>query len=401
MTIRLTLADPEHVSVPTPAAGVVRFAPATRRRAGVDVGETVRVEGGATTAATIGEDAPDLSADAVLAGDAVRRNADAEAGTSVTVAPVDPVRARRVAVVPNAFSLEGDADALSRALDGRVLTTDDRIEAALFGGNITVPLTVADLDPAGPAVVTAETTVTVRDPDDHHRWDEAATLDATPIGGLDDELATLRRLVAVPRSASPGIRPPAGVLVHGPRGVGKTRLIRRVAADAGLSVHEVDPADCERRDALSAVLRAAADDAPAIIHVPDLAAAAPNPDQAGGDRRRSRLAWLLDRVRDRDDELVVVGEATHDDAVDPAGDGFEIRLTRRGVHPLDGEKRRRGPVGSGGVAPRLGGVVGRERPRDRPTAVRTEPPLAVLGDRAVTELASGRTGHGRTWVPVA
>jgi len=318
MTIRLTLADPEHVSVPTPAAGVVRFAPATRRRAGVDVGETVRVEGGATTAATIGEDAPDLSADAVLAGDAVRRNADAEAGTSVTVAPVDPVRARRVAVVPNAFSLEGDADALSRALDGRVLTTDDRIEAALFGGNITVPLTVADLDPAGPAVVTAETTVTVRDPDDHHRWDEAATLDATPIGGLDDELATLRRLVAVPRSASPGIRPPAGVLVHGPRGVGKTRLIRRVAADAGLSVHEVDPADCERRDALSAVLRAAADDAPAIIHVPDLAAAAPNPDQAGGDRRRSRLAWLLDRVRDRDDELVVVGEATHDDAVDPA-----------------------------------------------------------------------------------
>ena len=328
MTTRLTLVDPEGAA-DGPAAGAVRFAPATRRRVGVDVGETVRVEGAAATAATVGEDAPDLSTGSVLAGAAVRRNADADAGTSVTVAPVDPVRARRVAVAPNAFSLEGDADALSRALAGRVLTTGDRIEADLFGGSVTVSLTVVDLDPAGPAVVTDGTTVAVRDPDDRQFPGDAVDPDPAAVGGLDDEQATLRRLVAAPRSASTGIRSPAGVLVHGPSGVGKTRLIRRVAAAADLSIHGIDPADCERRDPLAAALRAAADDAPAILHVPDLAAAAPNPDRAGRDRRRSRLGWLLDRVRELHDDLVVVGEATHADAVDPAlrrGGRFDAEL---------------------------------------------------------------------------
>ena len=327
MTTRLTLVDPERVD--GPAVGAVRFAPATRRRVGVDVGETVRVEGGAATAATVGEDAPDLSTGSVLAGAAVRRNADADAGRSVTVAPADPVRARRVAVAPNAFSLEGDTDALSRALAGRVLTTGDRIEADLFGGSVAVSLTVVDLDPPGPAVVTDGTTVAVRDPDDRQCPGDAVDPAPAAVGGLDDELATLRRLVAAPRAASTGIRSPAGVLVHGPPGVGKTRLIRRVAAAADLSVHGVDPADCERRDPLAATLRAAADDAPAILHVPDLAAAAPNPDRAGRDRRRSRLGWLLDSVRERHDDLVVVGEATHADAVDPAlrrGGRFDAEL---------------------------------------------------------------------------
>ncbi|WP_251329550.1 AAA family ATPase [Haloplanus pelagicus] len=342
MTTRLTLADPEDAGEPTPAAGTVRFAPATRRRVGVDVGDAVRIEGGDATAATVGEDAPDLPAGVVVASEAVRRNAGVDAGMPVTVESITPDRARTVTVSPTrSFSLEGDAGALSRSLTGRALTTGDRIQPDLFGGSIAVSLTVVDVDPEGPVVVTPATTVTVREGDAPPATDPAPV--PADVGGLADELEALRRLVAPLSAPGSGIRSPAGVLVHGPSGVGKTLLVGRVATEADLSIHEATPDDCERRDSLSTILRAAGDDAPALIHVEDLETAAPNPDREGGRRGRSALGWLLDRVRDRED-LLVVGEATQADAVDPTlrrGGRFDAEI-RVGV---PGQSARREILG--------------------------------------------------------
>jgi transitional endoplasmic reticulum ATPase len=353
------------------APGVVRFAPATRRRVGVDVGDAVRVAGDDDTVATVGDDAPGVPGDAVLAGEAVERNADATPGATVSVAPVAVERARTVAVSPaRSFSLEGDADALSRALVDRPLTVGDRIDADLFGGSVVVSLVVSDLDPSGPAVVTPETTVVVRGTADA----AVPTVPTDALGGLADERARLRRLVVTPLVASDayaavGARSPAGVLVHGPSGTGKTQLVRSVAAAAELPVRAVPPADCERRDALSDLLADAADAAPAILFVEDLAAAAPNPEGADGRRRDSRLGWLLDRVRDRDG-LVVVGEATHADDVDPAlrrGGRFDAEV-RVGVPDAAGRReilathaadlRLDAAVDLGAVASRTHGYTG-------------------------------------------
>ena len=376
MTTRLTLAEPSPDEGPTASADAVRFAPATRRRIGVAVGDAVQVEVGDATVATVGEDCPNLSEQAVLAGDAVRRNADAEAGAPVTVEAVAPVPARSVTVAPSrSFSLEGDADALSRALAGRVLTTGDRVDARLFGGSVVVSLTVVDLDPSGPAAMTDETTVSVRaDAGGESDSPAVPSVAASELGGLREERATLRRLVARPLSnldayADVGARTPAGVLVSGPSGTGKTRLVRTVAAEADLPVHEVASSDCERRESLAAVLRAADDDAPAVLFVEDLAAAAPNPDSDGGRRSRSRVGWLLDRVRERDD-LVVVGETTRPEAVDPAlrrGGRFDSELrvgvpgraTRREVLSVHAADLRLGPdVDLDAVAARTHGYTG-------------------------------------------
>ena len=319
MTTRFTLADPDRngLSVSTDA---VRLSPAARRTVGVDVGDPVAVEGGARTAAVVGDDASGLPADHLLAGDTVRRNAESAAGGSVTVAPIEPVAARSVTVTPTrSVSLSGDTDALSRALAGRLLSPGDHVAVGLFGGSLDVRLTVADLDPNGPAVVTDETTVSVRPADPESIDGAVPAVPPDGVGGLDESRAALRRLVARPLSdpegyAAVGARPPAGVLLAGPSGVGKTRLIGAVAAAAGLPIHEVSPSDCGSRESLAAVLRSA--DTPGILLIERLDTVAPPPDE-GGRSDPSAVAWLLDRVRERED-LVVVGETTRADAVDPA-----------------------------------------------------------------------------------
>jgi transitional endoplasmic reticulum ATPase len=332
--------------------------------------------------------------DALLPGDAVARNADATSGTTVFVDPVEVRRARTVAVSPTrSFSLEGDADALSRALADRPLTVDDRIDADLFGGSVVVSLVVRDLDPSGPVAVTPETTVVVRGSDATDTT--VPTVSADALGGLDEERTRLHRLVVAPlaaprASAAVGGRPPAGVLVHGPSGTGKTRLVRSVATEADLPVRTVAPADCERRDALSDVLDDAADAAPAVVFVEDLAAAAPNPDGGDGRRSNSQLGWLLDRVRDRDD-LVIVGEATHADDVDPAlrrGGRFDAEV-RVGVPDAAGRReilaahatdlRLAADVDLGAVASRTHGYTGAD----------LEAVLVDAATRAVARAADG------------
>ncbi|WP_049937972.1 AAA family ATPase [Haloplanus natans] len=391
MTTRLTIADTTDVTA-TSAPDAVRFARATRRRIGVDVGDVVRVAGDDETVATVGDDAPDVPEDALLAGEAVERNAGANPGSTVSVDPVAVRRARTVTVSPaRSFSLEGDPDALSRVLADHPLTVGDRIDADLFGGSVVVSLVVRDLDPSGPVVATPETTVVVHD---DVIDTTVPTVPADDLGGLDDERTRLRRLIAAPLAApeaydTVGSRPPAGVLVHGPSGTGKTRLVRSVAAEADLPVRTVAPADCERRHTLSGVLDDAADAASAVVFVEDLAAAAPT-DGGDGRRSNSQLGWLLDRVRDRDD-LVVVGEATHADDVDPAlrrGGRFDAEV-RVGVPDAAGRReilaahatdlRLAADVDLGAVASRTHGYTGAD----------LEAVLVDAATRAVARAADG------------
>lgn len=65
--------------------------------------------------------------------------------------------------------------------------------------------------------------------------DERPTEEFTDIGGLEKQIEELREAIVLPiahkdKFKNLGIRPPKGVLMHGPPGVGKTMMARACAA---------------------------------------------------------------------------------------------------------------------------------------------------------------------------
>jgi 26S proteasome regulatory subunit T5 len=65
--------------------------------------------------------------------------------------------------------------------------------------------------------------------------DEKPTEEYTDIGGLDKQIEELREAIVLPithkeKFENIGIRPPKGLLMHGPPGVGKTMMARACAA---------------------------------------------------------------------------------------------------------------------------------------------------------------------------
>ncbi|AAG19767.1 AAA family ATPase [Halobacterium salinarum] len=397
--VRVTLRDAADRTADAPAVGPgqLSFTAETRQQIGVAEGDAVTVTGSEDTVATVGPDTTAIAASSGLAGADVLRNVGPT--DTVTVAPADPSPAAELTVAPATSStLEGDADALARALAGRHLVADDRIAVPLFSGTVVVTLDVEDTTPGGPVTVTADTAITLTGhaADSGHADAEHATPADTRVGGLDDERGALRRLVVAPLVADSyaaiGVRPPAGVLVHGPAGTGKTTLVRAVAAAADLAVESVAPEDAGDRDALAAVLDAARDAEPGcVVFVESLAAAAPDPtaDGASGRGSPSALGWLLDRVRGHD-TVVVVGETTDPDAVDPAlrrGGRFDAEV-RVGV-PDPAARRAILDVHTDGV--RLADAVSLDAVADRTHGYTGADLTAVLVD-AATRAAGSAAG---------
>ncbi|CEO96552.1 AAA+ ATPase domain-containing protein [Plasmodiophora brassicae] len=126
---------------------------------------------------------------------------------------------------------------------------------------------------------------------------------ASELKGADDVLARLRLAVLTPlTNPSPyqrlGIRPPRGVLLYGPAGVGKTTLAMAIASEARATVFEARGCDLvsavvgdsERaiRDLFARARRAS----PAIILIDQVEAIAPRRG-AGGSRTHDRILSCL------------------------------------------------------------------------------------------------------------
>lgn len=113
-----------------------------------------------------------------------------------------------------------------------------------------------------------------------------ATVGLADIAGYPELKVRLSLLVSHWRRADTaarlGARPPQGLLLHGPSGVGKTRLAAALAEASGLAVLRLGCADVlqrflgESERVLRAVFRRAADAAPCVVIIDEVDVIAPN-----------------------------------------------------------------------------------------------------------------------------
>ena len=305
-----------HPSALDARRGIVRLHPTVMSSLGLQVWDTVLLTGRRTTGALAAHAPPGAQPHALLCDDLVLGNLGVTDGAVVDVAAAAPTQAVSVVVAGDAHVVAAvDPAVLRTALLGKVLTPGDNVSllpqdlaplgafdvistrknlATLLGPAWTsMLLTVVDVSPAGPALVTMATVV---------GWQGGTTTtgSATPmvvptsthaptvadLPGLETQASALREWLDLgfhhqDLLARLGATPGMGVLVTGPAGSGKAALVESVTATVGArllrawapSLAALEPTAAAQQ--VTALLGEAARTSPAVVLLEDVEALAP------------------------------------------------------------------------------------------------------------------------------
>ncbi|EPS95567.1 hypothetical protein FOMPIDRAFT_1043545 [Fomitopsis schrenkii] len=220
---------------------------------------------------------------------------------------------------------------------------DDDLAASLAA------LSVTDKE-LHPRIWTVDWNVTVRleheeggkegDTDDETSLGKGIECDADPnaysaVGGLEKQIAQIRDLIDIPLTRPElfrhfGLKPPRGILLHGPPGTGKTHLARAIAASTCASLLTVNGPELssayhgETEAKLRDVFTEARSRAPCIVVLDEVDALCPRrEDGPGGEVEKRVVAQLLTimdgmEAEGKDERVVVVATTNRPNALDPA-----------------------------------------------------------------------------------
>ncbi|QWC19705.1 AAA family ATPase [Halorubrum sp. 2020YC2] len=343
MSLRIPVREPP-TSVPGDRVGLPETVLADL---GIGLGDSVAVEGAHRVVAPVV--AVDDGARAVFLPERLRRTAGLEPGEAATVAASElPVASSITLRLRQSVDLERSEDAIRSRLDGRAIAVGDEVEVTRLGGALTLRFDVRSVTPSSPAVVTDETDIVVAADDGGPDVVAESPGDA---GAGDGFVPTatferLRNAVATRFEAADAFEsagsPTLGLLLHGPRGSGKTALVEAVAAATGAALVRISAARLrgeragDRGDRLDRVVETVPDGEAAVVLLDDLEALAA--DDGAGSALADRLRSTIDELR-AGDRTVVIGATTDPSAVPSAlrrGGRFDREME---VEPLTAAER--------------------------------------------------------------
>jgi transitional endoplasmic reticulum ATPase len=312
----LSLTAVLHPSALDARRGIVRLHPSVLAGLGLAVWDTVLLTGARTTGALAAIAPPGSDPHAVLCDDLVLGNMGVADGAVVEVGLGRPLQAVSAVIAGDPhITAAVDPSVLRTALLGKVLTAGDNVSllpqdlaplgafdvvstrqslAARLGPAWTsILLTVTDVSPAGPALVTMATVV---------GWRGGTTTagSATPmvvptsahpttvadLPGLESQAGSLREWLDLgfhhrDLLAKLGTSPGMGVLVTGPAGSGKAALVEAVTSALGARLMRawapqlaaLEPTTAAQQ--INALLSEAAHTSPAVVLLEDVDALAP------------------------------------------------------------------------------------------------------------------------------
>ncbi|XP_033095671.1 transitional endoplasmic reticulum ATPase-like isoform X3 [Anneissia japonica] len=201
------------------------------------------------------------------------------------------------------------------------------------GGMRAVEFKVMETDPS-PYCIVAPDTVIHSDGEFIKREKDEESLNMIgydDIGGVRKQLAQIKEMVELPLRhpqlfKAIGVKPPRGILLYGPPGVGKTSIARAVANETGAFFFLINGPEIMSKlagDSVSNLRKAfeeAEKNAPAIIFIDELDVIAPKSEETHGeDERRivSQLLTLMDGLKQRAD-VIVMAATNRPNSIDPA-----------------------------------------------------------------------------------
>ncbi|KAG5642983.1 hypothetical protein DXG03_001799 [Asterophora parasitica] len=156
------------------------------------------------------------------------------------------------------------------------------------------------------------------------------------VGGLNKQIQQIRDLLEIPLTRPDlfryfGLKPPRGILLHGPPGTGKTHLARAIASSTKSSVLVINGPELssayhgETESKLRDVFREARDKSPCIVVLDEVDALVPRREEgAGGEVEKRVVATLLtildgmEEGADGEGRVVIIGTTNRPNAIDPA-----------------------------------------------------------------------------------
>jgi len=251
-------------------------------------------------------------------------------GSRVELFPATIREAERLTLAPSKKLTEEDMIMVSRALEGRVFAVGDIVPLRLPNAGETL-LTVESISPedADGVVVTSSTKIHFLKPR-KRAGNLIIDVGFDDIGDYDEIKDKLRRFVMTPllhpgAYEGTGFTPSKGIIISGPRGSGKTMLVKAIVFETDVNLIYAHASDIlsdsyfDSKSALEGLFAEAKKSRPSIICIEDIDEIAPRRTEESPEGERkltSALITLMDTLNVPG--VMVIGTTSNPDRIDPA-----------------------------------------------------------------------------------